>query len=116
MHNAALSDLLSTEAATRLLAFKRDVIQAMPGSVAAMILFGSRARGDWHSDSDYDVAVLLNGRSADDIDVRRRISDIVWDHQANGIHIQAVPMNAAALQPARTELALRIEAEGVPIQ
>jgi len=38
----------------------RDIIvsEVNPDKI---ILFGSRARGDWHKDSDYDVLVLKRG-------------------------------------------------------
>jgi predicted nucleotidyltransferase len=32
---------------------------------AEIILFGSHARGNWHSDSDWDVLILLNESNVD---------------------------------------------------
>ncbi|MFT4093012.1 MAG: nucleotidyltransferase domain-containing protein [Niabella sp.] len=37
---------------------KKAVLTVDPG--AELILFGSRARGDYHEESDWDVLVLLN--------------------------------------------------------
>jgi len=42
-------------------AFKRRAETALPGRIARMVLFGSRARGDAEADSDWDVAVFLEG-------------------------------------------------------
>lgn len=38
-----------------------EELRQAPATVAAVYLFGSRARGDSRSDSDVDVAVLLSG-------------------------------------------------------
>jgi predicted nucleotidyltransferase len=99
----------------RMTAFKREVARALPGAVQAVILFGSRARGDATPASDYDVAVLLNDHLADDRDIRRRVADVAWDCDTGDGMIQVVPLNAEALTPPRTELAWRIAAEGVLI-
>jgi predicted nucleotidyltransferase len=40
-----------------------------------VVLFGSRARGDAHDDSDYDVAVFLKSLS-DQWQERRRLADL----------------------------------------
>ncbi len=116
MRTMPLDQLLPRDVVDRLLAFRRDVERALPGAVEDMILFGSRARGDAQADSDYDLAVLLNGGLADDRKIRSRISDVVWDHLNDDIFIQAVPLNADAFRPARTELALRIIADGIPVR
>jgi hypothetical protein len=105
----------SNDVAHWLTAFKQDVVRALPGIVEAVILFGSRARGDARPGSDYDIAVLLSDHLADDPAIRRRVSDVVWHYQGDDRIIQAVPLNAAAFEPPRTELALRIAAEGVPV-
>ncbi len=107
---------LSRTARARLLAFRRELVEALPGFVEDVILFGSRARGEARVDSDYDVAVVMSGGLANDRDVHRRISDIAWNHHADGCIIQAVPLNAEMLHPARTELAMRIAGEGMPIR
>ncbi len=41
--------------------FKRRAAKALPGRIAKVVLFGSRARGDAEPDSDWDVAVFLSG-------------------------------------------------------
>ncbi|MEK7821959.1 MAG: nucleotidyltransferase domain-containing protein, partial [Planctomycetota bacterium] len=43
--------------------------------LAKIILFGSRARGDYEPDSDYDVLVLLDEVTKE---IRDEIDEIVW--------------------------------------
>ena len=43
----------------------RDAVSDIPG-IAALLLFGSRARGTARSDSDVDIAVLADGTSLED--------------------------------------------------
>ena len=55
--------------------FKRRALQAMPRRVAKIVLHGSRARGDAHGDSDWDLAVFVRGRpTAHDRSVLSHIS------------------------------------------
>jgi predicted nucleotidyltransferase len=98
-----------------LAALKRDLTQALPGAVDAVILFGSRARGDAEPGSDYDVAVILRGHLADNYAIRRQVTDIAWDHQPDHGFIQVVPMNGALFTPPSTELAMRVAAEGIAV-
>ena len=51
-------------------------ITAVGGDVVGLYLYGSRARGDHHPDSDYDVFVVLHERTRDTID---RMYDAVVD-------------------------------------
>ena len=41
-----------------------------------VILFGSRARGDFQSESDYDILVLVTKKTKD---IRDKIDEIVWE-------------------------------------
>ena len=43
-------------------------ISSVRGEVVELYLYGSRARGDHHPDSDYDVFVVLRERTRDTID------------------------------------------------
>ena len=80
---------LPPEALEHLLAFKREVEEALPGQVARVTLFGSRARGDAEADSDYDVAVFVRN-GADRIDVREIVSDAAYEHILKGLYISPV--------------------------
>ena len=110
-------DILTPDAAARIIAYRRALDDALPGGVKAVVLFGSRARGDASADSDYDLAVLLHGDLARQPDVRDKVADTAFEHVVAGYSLIPVPLPANYLQPVggryRSELARRIAGEGV---
>ena len=44
-------------------AFAQKVREKAPGRTSAIILYGSRARGDGEADSDYDVMIVVEEKS-----------------------------------------------------
>ena len=70
-----------------------------------MVLFGSRARGDAHEDSDYDVAVFLRDM-ADRFAEMDRLADLGTDIlNETGEFIHAMPYHAGSYEE-RTPLML----------
>lgn len=61
----------------RLAAFRREVEAALPGRVRAVILFGSRARGDAAPDSGWDVAVFVAGLAKERTAVRPHLAAVI---------------------------------------
>jgi predicted nucleotidyltransferase len=47
--------------------------------VSQVIMFGSRARGDHRSDSDIDLAVVLNGTRGDFLDTKLDMAGLAFD-------------------------------------
>ena len=79
----------ATEAAVTV--FLERVAAVLP--VQGAILFGSRARGNFQSDSDADVAVLLRGSGGQLMDARRILSGIAFDSMLEtGILVEALPI------------------------
>lgn len=57
-----MTDALALTRENPILAKFRAALAEMYGDrLERVVLFGSRARGDAHPDSDYDVAIFLNG-------------------------------------------------------
>lgn len=72
-------------------AFMAGVMDQYPAPQA--ILFGSRARGTAHEESDADVAVLLKGEKGPFIKTKMALDDIAYDVLlSTGIRIQPLPI------------------------
>ena len=87
MHSAHVN--ANTLTATR--AFAKRVAQAYPTQKA--ILFGSRARGSEHDESDADVAIILKGAAGQFIKTKMAMNDIAYDILLDtSIRIQPLPI------------------------
>ena len=77
--------------------FKRLAEHALPGRVKKVVLYGSRARGEARSGSDWDVAVFIKGRvAARDATALSHIgSDLFFDRGWN-IHPVVLPARREA--------------------
>ena len=82
--------------------------------IERVVLFGSRARGDAHSDSDHDIAVFL-----EDVDDRwrefHRLADLRSEILAEtGAFLEARPFRARSFRE-RTPLMHEIRRDGVDL-
>lgn len=94
----------------------RDALDKIYGErIERVVLFGSRARGDAHADSDYDVAVFLRG-SNDWGAERNRLADLGTQIlvEEDGPFIHAMPYEAGSYRK-RTPLMLAIRTDGVEL-
>jgi predicted nucleotidyltransferase len=93
----------------------RSALEALYGDrIERVVLFGSRARGDAHPESDYDVAVFLRNLADRWIEFDRLAdieTDIVYD---TGHVIQSMPFQAGAYRE-RTPLMHEIRREGIDL-
>ena len=61
--------------------------------VRAAYLFGSRARGDHHDESDADVAIVLNGSPGSVLNTKLEMADLAYDAMLDtGVRIQPMPI------------------------
>jgi predicted nucleotidyltransferase len=93
----------------------REALTAIYGDrLDRVVLFGSRARGDAHPDSDYDIAIFLKGFRDRWSEVDRLVpvvTDILYDE---GAFIHAMPYRAGADQE-RTPLMHEIRRDGLDL-
>jgi predicted nucleotidyltransferase len=104
-----------TRASDPILARFRAALDTLYGDrLERVVLFGSRARGDAHADSDYDVAVFLKGLT-DRWSEGRRLSVIETDILAEtGAFIHSMPYRAGSYRQ-RTPLMHEIRRDGVDL-
>lgn len=93
----------------------RDAVAQMYGDrLERVVLYGSRARGDAHEDSDYDVAVFLRniGDQWKELDRLADLSTQIVDETGELIHAMAHDATAYA---DRTPLMHEIRREGLDL-
>lgn len=59
--------------------YTQGVFQIYGTTLKAVILFGSYARGDFNSDSDIDIMILLNASEKEILETKEQISDYTYD-------------------------------------
>jgi predicted nucleotidyltransferase len=93
----------------------RKALSAMYGNkLDRVVLFGSRARGDAHADSDYDVAVFLSDMPDRFVELYR-LADLSTDILGDtGEFVHAMPYRSNAYDE-RTPLMREIRREGVDL-
>ena len=88
--------------------------QLVGDQIERVVLFGSRARGDAHADSDYDVAVFFKSLP-DRWKARHRLADLRVEFlDATGDFFDTKPFATTAYEE-RTPLMREIRREGVDL-
>ncbi len=94
--------------------FRAALDKLYGGRVERVVLFGSRARGDAHLDSDYDVAVFLRDLTDRWCEIDR-LAAIETDILAEtGLFIHAMPYRAGSYREP-TPLMHEIRREGIDL-
>ena len=93
--------------------FKRRIHEALPGRISRVVLFGSRARGDYRDESDWDVAVFFRGGYEPRTDLRV-LTDATLPFLDEDIVINPLGFDERRyVQP--NELIRHIREEGIPL-
>ena len=93
----------------------REALGAIYGDrIERVVLFGSRARGDAHAESDYDVAVFLHDMHDREPELRR-LADLgteIIEQTGEFVHAMAYP---AGSYRERTPLMLGVRSDGIDL-
>ena len=97
-----------------LVRFRKALIETYGDRLERVVLFGSRARGDARSDSDYDVAVFLRDMRDrfEELDRLAHISTDLIDETGDVVNAMAY---GAGDYNARTPLMREIRLEGIDL-
>jgi len=95
---------------------KRFLESFLGDQLVSMVLFGSMARGDYHGESDTDVAVIVHG-------LTRRLKGRILDEVAELELEHHMPLSVLVfseeefnhLKKRERRIALDIEREGIPL-
>ena len=98
---------------TRALAlFGERVAALLGGNLLRIVLFGSRARGEGHEESDLDLLVLV--RAYDAVE-RRRVLDVAADvDDETGLRLSPIVMDQPRFD-ASSPLRDAVDRDGVPL-
>lgn len=93
---------------------KQAVLEVDPN--AEVVLFGSRARGDFHDESDWDVLILVD-KDERDYKFKNKIRDVLFELELkSGEAITSIIRNKAFWKEISvTPLYRQIEKDGVPL-
>ena len=97
-----------------LVRFRKTLDEIYGDRIERVVLFGSRARGDAHAESDYDVAVFLYDMDDRDAEMGR-LADLGTSLiYKTGEFVHAMPYRAGAYNE-RTPLMLGIRKDGIDL-
>ncbi len=96
----------------------KDVLEEQLGNrVSKMVLFGSRARGDFDDESDIDIAVIVRGLTRE---LKHQVLDAVAEIELKYLTPLSVIIfsenDFEHLKRRERRIALDIEREGIPFQ
>ena len=94
--------------------FRSAVDDIFGDRIERVVLFGSRARGEGDVESDYDVAIFLNGFADRRREVRRMVPVVTDIIEETGAVIHPLPFRAGAWRD-RTPLMHEIRLDGMDL-
>ena len=107
MTQTPLSQLLAT--------LRRELARTLGDQLQAVILYGSRARGEARADSDVDVLIVLQG-DFDYGDMLKRTSPLISTLSLdNDVVISRAFITAERYQSERSPFLLNVRREGVSV-
>ena len=108
--------LINKDMKTLLSEIKNTLEKLLGNNMTKIVLYGSRARGDYDTESDIDIAIIVRRLSRE---LRKQIYDIVADIEIKYlVSISTLVLseeNFAFLKNRERRIAADIEKEGIPL-
>jgi predicted nucleotidyltransferase len=99
-----------------LIDLKKRLQEVAGDRLLRVVLYGSRARGDYSEGSDTDIAVIVRGLTREMKDTMlNRVADIEFDHLRSLSTLILSEEDFIFLKSRERRIALDIEREGIPI-
>ena len=96
--------------------YQQALVEQRPGAVLRMLVYGSKARGDAHEDSDIDVLLVLKNEARR---LKRPLSHIGYDLAATSYAVPSIMAYTQAewdrLKALRSAYREAVEREGVDV-
>ena len=112
LHNAGLSK----EEREAIAGIKVSLGRLLAGREFRMILFGSKARGDYDGNSDIDLAIIVEGLDRElKIGIYDAVGDVELEHLLPVSTLVLSGEDFRKLQARERRIAIDIENEGIPL-
>lgn len=94
----------------------KDSVKGFLGDRVQLILYGSRARGDYDNESDMDIAIIVRGLSREEKNqILDRVADIELKYLTPLSTLVLAEDDFESLKKKERRIALDIEKEGIPL-
>ena len=93
--------------------FRESLKEIYDGNLAKLILYGSYARGDFNSDSDIDLLVVLNEAEKPGKEIDRMIEIINNINLKYNILISVLPVSIEDFESLNSPLLLNVRRDGI---
>lgn len=93
--------------------FRESLKEIYDGNLAKLILYGSYARGDFNSDSDIDLLVVLNEAEKPGKEIDRMIEIVNNINLKYNVLISVLPISITDFESLNSPLLLNVRREGV---
>ena len=94
----------------------KELMKGLLGDRVRLILYGSRARGDYDDESDIDIAIIVRGlRRKEKSQILDRVADIELKYLTPLATLVFAEDDFESLKKRERRIALDIEKEGIPL-
>src|SRR3989304_5920367 len=94
----------------------KDSMKGFLGGRVQLILYGSRARGDYDNESDMDIAIIVRGLSREEKNqILDRVADLELKYLTPLSTLVLAEDAFESLKKRERRIALDIEKEGIPL-